>query len=992
MRNLLLLLLSLAFTGSAMAVPAFTEGTKYHIVCMQFASGCVADGASCGQSTPLYHLAESVTDDSAYWLFTSEGNGAFSIKNAKTGKYVTYDGVRQDSPQLRRYVSMTDAKDGYNSLWTFALYGDGVYAIRNAQNPDHLWDVRVDSYCVGTYSNTSAPNSNQQFCIVGEDGEVVTEKQSEEPPVDSPDGFDVSSWLDATEESADGWTFDSEPWSMPGFGDYVNGTASVVLPFLERWTDSAYGSLADDAMRQTLSNLPAGKYQLAADIIAVRQASKPWGGGMTVGEETGRGVWLYANGESVETGTRNERPEHFAVDFTLTAGEALDLGVLISQTNANWVAADNFRLYFLGTEEELLEGEKAKIRSELLDYYDSATLELMIYDCHDNFDALEELRHGADNMPLVDPLQHGLRNLTIGGQSLAWVESLGLYMASLGEEHFGTDYTAVIDYTVADGWDSLKINGRVVAPGDSYTFAKVAARKNYTFGVSKSDGSEKYTNRLTFTALPVVRIYGSFDNSYQEGRIQVLEPDMGYAAELLNMKAKWRGGITNSNGKHKRNYHVKLKDGVGNKLEKKFFGLRNDNSWILESCQVDMSRIRNRVLTDLWNDYSTPPYYKDQEPKAMTGSRGQFVELILNDEYRGIYCMTENMDRKQMKLKKADETADGAIETVHGQLWKSKDWTFATLMGTSPDGGYWPKYELTQPNEYSEMWDQYQVKYPDIEDSGWLTDWSTLYDAVQFVCYADDDTFREHVADFFDLPVVTDYYILMETVLATDNHGKNMFFACYDKQADPKITFGVWDMDATLGQRWSDDYYHWGGMRPEQDYCTYIQNNEHGYYNLFKRLRETDADDFNMKVRLRYRDLRKNHLATDSILERFRTYISTFKTCGAAQREYARWNGDSDIAGLSLNFDTEMDYLTDWITRRMNYLDTTRFDIASLPDEKQTDGDVNGDGVVDVADISAIVSVMAGEEQQLAETADVNGDGTVNVADISNVISIMAGN
>lgn len=53
-------------------------------------------------------------------------------------------------------------------------------------------------------------------------------------------------------------------------------------------------------------------------------------------------------------------------------------------------------------------------------------------------------------------------------------------------------------------------------------------------------------------------------------------------------------------------------------------------------------------------------------------------------------------------------------------------------------------------------------------------------------------------------------------------------------------------------------------------------------------------------------------------------------------------------------------------------------------------GDVNADGTVDVADISAIISVMAGTAQYPA--ADVNGDGPVDVADISNVIAIMAGN
>ena len=53
-------------------------------------------------------------------------------------------------------------------------------------------------------------------------------------------------------------------------------------------------------------------------------------------------------------------------------------------------------------------------------------------------------------------------------------------------------------------------------------------------------------------------------------------------------------------------------------------------------------------------------------------------------------------------------------------------------------------------------------------------------------------------------------------------------------------------------------------------------------------------------------------------------------------------------------------------------------------------GDVNEDGEVNVADISAIISHMAGTKEY--DNADVNSDGNVNVADISSVITIMSGN
>ncbi len=55
-------------------------------------------------------------------------------------------------------------------------------------------------------------------------------------------------------------------------------------------------------------------------------------------------------------------------------------------------------------------------------------------------------------------------------------------------------------------------------------------------------------------------------------------------------------------------------------------------------------------------------------------------------------------------------------------------------------------------------------------------------------------------------------------------------------------------------------------------------------------------------------------------------------------------------------------------------------------------GDVNGDNSVDVADISTVISYMAGDTTNIPlAAADVNGDDNVDVADISTIISIMAG-
>ena len=912
---LLILTFSLSIVAS-LAFPKFEAGKRYHIVCQQFPNGCVVDGASAGTNTPLYYQQWASQNDEAAWIIDNVEGYCCYIINAKTGQYITYDGVRQDSPELRRYVSMTDEPNEDKSLWIISKLQDGNYCIRNVEEQVQLWDVRTSSFCVGTYNNPNSPNTNQTFYFTDEEGNRVAERQSN----DIGWGFVVYSWLDATEESADGWTFIGDEWRDPNWGDYYSQDgSSVTTPFLERWHDNWYGPLSDGMISQTLTNLPAGKYEVSVDVIAVRQS----GGNGT----PANGVTFFANDQSTECSTYNERPQTYAVEATVAEDGKLTLGIKIEDTNANWVAFDNLWLIFMGTEEEMMEGEKEKIRKELSEYLSASEIEARINQAGNDFYALEELRKSTSTMAAIDPITKALKNLTIDGRKPVWVKSLDLYLCPVPLEQFDGNYKAHINYEQREGYGVLGIGGKYVSPDTDYTFADISSGNEFALRVAADDGTV-IQKRLTFTSLPVVKVYGTFSNDYTDGMIAVNETDKD-APEMLNMKAKWRGGITNGGGKHKRNYHVKLLDENGEKLEEKFFGLRNDNSWILESCQVDMLRIRNRVLTDLWNDYCSKPYYIKQEKKAMSGTRGRFVELTLNDEYRGIYCMTENLDRKQMKLKKIDEDT----ETVHGQLWKSKDWSYATMMGYRPSGGYQPNDHLSNPNPYSDMWDSYEVKYPDFDDYGYQTDWSTLYDAVDFVCHSSNADFKEHFTEYFDLPVVIDYYILMETILSTDNHGKNMFFAVYDKQEDKRITLGVWDMDATCGQRWSDDYYHQAVLGPEQDYAQFIIRYEHGDYNLFKRLRDTDTEDFNMQVRLRYRDLRQNQLATESILNRFRTQVEEFKTCGAAQREYDKWSYDSDVAGRELNFDVEMNYLEDWFTRRMDYLDKVRFKIDELPSD-----------------------------------------------------------
>ena len=909
MRLFSIIITLLLAAGTACATPNFKDSKKYRIESTLLTGGFVADGSARTDNTPLYYAQSG---NAEYWYIKETTSGLFTISHAATGQYITFDGVYEG--QGRRYVTFTDTPQGNESLWQFVQVADGVYAIRNAAHANHLWDVRVNSLVVGTYPRAEAPNTNQQFAFYDEQGTLVRERSIK-------DAIDISEWMDGQTSKLDGWDNQGEFFLNVGAGgSHTNGSASLVAPFIESWHATNLGPIGNCSLTQTIKGMPAGQYVLQADILAVRQADV-WSG---ISEARGSGVTFFANNSATSVSTADALPERYQLTFTIAEGEDITLGLRTLNTNANWIAIDNIVLAFYGSEEQMVTAMEQKLREMMVNLFTQEEIEQQLSTANHDLDALLQLYKTIKMKPAIDPLQKATENLTIGGNAPAYVESNGLYLCPVEQDKLGTNYTATIAYSLKEGYSALAIDGITRLNGATHTFANIGNGHTHTLSLQKTDGTTE-EHLLTFTSLPVVKIYGSFSDIYSEGYIRVYEPSKGMPEELC-MKAKWRGGITNSEGKNKRNYHVKLKEPSGEKAERSFFGLRNDNSWILESCQVDMSRIRNRMLTDLWNDFSTPPYYIQSEPKAKTGTRGRFVELVLNDEYRGIYCMTENLDRKQMKLKKYDETN----HQQRGQLWKSKDWSYAVFMGHNYDNNWYPMQSPAPYDDTSDMWDNYEVKYPDIEDVN-PTDWQILWNAVNFVCTAPDDDFKAQVSERFDMPLLIDYYILMESILATDNHGKNLFLACYDKTQSAKLTFAVWDMDATMGQRWSDIYFHSDLMQPEQDYTQYIENNEHGDYNLFRRLRNTNADDFNMKVRLRYRDLRANWLDTESILNRFRTQLNEFKKAGSAQREYEKWNGNSDINGLSLDFDNEMEYIANWLTARMNYLDTYRFDIASLP-------------------------------------------------------------
>ena len=495
--------------------------------------------------------------------------------------------------------------------------------------------------------------------------------------------------------------------------------------------------------------------------------------------------------------------------------------------------------------------------------------------------------------------------LVIDGRAVMFDELTNTLLATVPEDCFNQK-TVTMSVITGKDWSSCTIDGNSIS--DDFVFKKITADKTFLVSYKNASG-QKCSATLKFTFLPLLQLQGSFGYNYNEGMLLVSSPD-AQQTDTLAATIKWRGGSTNTTDKHKRNYKIKLQK------NKSLLGLRNDDSWILDAGQADVFRLRNRIAMDLWNDFACPPYYIDKEPAARNGVSGRVVEVFLNNEYRGIYNFSENLDRKQMRLKKVQ---DGEI---HGCLYKGKSWLRTQMFNV-----------FNTYDNHSETLEGFEVKYPDLQDND-TTDWRPLIEASNFALQSPRSEFEAYVTDYFDVEPMIDYSLLLTVTSAVDNSGKNTFWAVYDKENEKKLTIAPWDLDATFGQRWGGLLV--GGTNDHSSPRYLSDVDVCVFYQFYRR----NTLQFNDRLNQRYQELRQDGkvFSTDSLISRVSYYYHLLKNSGAADRETRKWSGDSDLRGEEIDFDDEFYYICNWIEKHMQILDSKGFPVEYNQDYFDSDG------------------------------------------------------
>lgn len=387
-------------------------------------------------------------------------------------------------------------------------------------------------------------------------------------------------------------------------------------------------------------------------------------------------------------------------------------------------------------------------------------------------------------------------------------------------------------------------------------------------------------------SLPLVNVEvdvsGLKKESYIPGHITIVDAEMRTEGRLMasfDCKLRYRGA--SSLKYEKKSFAIKLLDSDGEDLDVNVFGIRKENDWILDAMAIDRIRMRNRVCFDIWNEISKTPYKTDFDNR--NGTLGYFVEVYLNGEYHGLYCMTDKIDRKLLGLKKAKEQSDGSVY-VRGVLYKGEAWTDATRM---------TGYDISESFD-GEAWNGWELQYPD--DYPCYDAWKPLMNLIDF-CNTRNAFFKLHYRQHFYYDNLVDYALFIMGLNIIDNNVKNTHFSCPDINVNETFLITPWDLDCSLG-----------GLYEGSHYEEYTKINELTSNYLYYQLYVYNVDNFRGSMKERWQELLSGIMSPDNFNARLDAYAKRFKESGAWQREYDKWNNNP----VPLDLDEELEYVKKW--------------------------------------------------------------------------------
>ena len=355
----------------------------------------------------------------------------------------------------------------------------------------------------------------------------------------------------------------------------------------------------------------------------------------------------------------------------------------------------------------------------------------------------------------------------------------------------------------------------------------------------------------------------------------------------------------------KKPYGFELRDPTGvNSVNASILGMPAESDWVMNAVYNDKTLLRDVLTYQIFRESSR--YY---------ASRYRFCEVILNDQYQGIYVIMEKVKRDKNRVDIAN--------------LKPED-----VSGDQLTGGYILKIDKTEGSASKSWLSSYrsssnkaitvQIDRPKLEDIQeaqfqYIRKYVTAFeDALKDASFSDSlNGFRKYV----DEQSFVDYLLLTEVGKNVDGYRLSTFFYKDRDSKGGKLTMGpIWDYNLTYGNA---------------DYCD--GNSYIGWAFNFNRTCQTDTYSipfwwdrllqdrkFALKVRTRYQELRKTVLTVNHL----HAYVDSMATMltEARARNFQKW----PVLGVYVwpngyvgrTYADEITYLKDWIRWRLDWLDS----------------------------------------------------------------------
>jgi len=299
--------------------------------------------------------------------------------------------------------------------------------------------------------------------------------------------------------------------------------------------------------------------------------------------------------------------------------------------------------------------------------------------------------------------------------------------------------------------------------------------------------------------LPVVLITTDINSSTGRPYVIVDEPKVPASMKIIFRPDGTRNYLTDQNTTEYLNYNgkitIEIRGSSSQDLPKKpygfttvtangsnnnvsLLGMPKENDWVLNSLAFDPSLMRDYVAYELsrrMGNYSP---------------RGQYCEVMINGEYRGLYILLEKIkvDDNRVNITTLSTTDNSGEMVTGGYITKSDKTT-----GNDPVAWYLGDaafiHHSPKPEEVSAQQNTYIRKV--------FTDLNTAASNK-------NNSLTNGVPSFIDIPSFVDFMVISELFSNPDAYQFSTFF---HKDRNGKLRAGpIWDFNLTLG----NDLFQWG--------------------------------------------------------------------------------------------------------------------------------------------------------------------------------------